>query len=54
MCKETIDRIEDAIESIAKFNFATSIDLAMSYYALRSSERAREMCGIFLPWGTCE
>ena len=38
-----VDRIEDAIDSIGKFNFATSLYLLICYYVLRLSESAWNM-----------
>jgi hypothetical protein len=46
-----IPRILDILISLDCFTYATSIDLNMSYYAMRLTPNAQKLCTIVFPWG---
>ena len=46
-----LPRIQDCLQSIGKFRYATSLDLSMGYWGMKLSVRAKELCTIVLPWG---
>jgi len=48
------ERVEDTIDSIGRFNFATTIDQPMGYYGMMVARGSRKYLTINLPWGQYE
>ena len=46
--------IQDILQSIGKFKFATSLDMSMGYWGMGLSEQSRKICIIVLQWGLYE
>ena len=45
------ERVEDTIDSIGRFNYATTIDQPMGYYGMMVAKEYRKYLTINLPWG---
>ena len=43
--------IQEIFQEIGRFNYMTTIDLNMGYYAMALTERSKDLCTIVLPWG---
>lgn len=46
-----IPLIQDILQSMTDFRWATTLDLNMGYYAMGLNAKARKLCVISLPWG---
>jgi hypothetical protein len=46
-----IPKIPDIFHGLEKFQYATTIDLNMGYYAVALDDEAKALCVISLPWG---
>lgn len=46
-----LPKINDMIQKLEGFQYATALDLNMGYYTLRLDPRSSEICTIILPWG---
>lgn len=46
-----LPKIQDMLQQMESFTFASAIDLNMGYYHLRLSPATREICAIVFPWG---
>ncbi|HEY9708671.1 MAG TPA: reverse transcriptase family protein, partial [Oculatellaceae cyanobacterium] len=46
-----IPKIQDMLQKLEGFQFASSIDLNMGYYTIRLNPNAQRICTIILPWG---
>ena len=44
-----LPRIQDILQSIGEFQFATSLDMSMGYWGMGLSERSKKLCTIVLP-----
>ena len=44
-------KIREMLLNLEGFQYATSLDLNMSYYRIRLSKQASNLCMIILPWG---
>ncbi len=49
-----IPRIQDMLQKLEGFSYASSIDLNMGYYHIALSTDASKLCTIVLPWGKYE
>eukprot|EP00978_Attheya_sp_CCMP212_P040273 scaffold217979_cov64-Attheya_sp.AAC.1 len=49
-----LPNIQDLLQKIEGFNFATSLDLNMGYYTIRLTPNASRLCTIVFPWGQYE
>ena len=47
-----LPRIQEMLTTIGNFTYATVVDLVMGYCHMRLSDKAKQYCGIVLPWGT--
>ena len=47
-----LPNIQETLTTIGNFTYATVVDLVMSYYHMKLSEKAKKLYGIVLPWGT--
>ena len=46
-----IPKIQDMLQKLEGFTYATALDLNMGYYTIRLNPDAQELCTIILPWG---
>ena len=46
-----IPKIQDMLQKLEGFRFATALDLNMGYYTIRLNPDAQRLCTIVLPWG---
>ena len=46
-----IPKIQDMLQKLEGFQFASSIDLNMGYYTIKLNPDAQKICTIILPWG---
>jgi len=46
-----IPKIQDMLQKLEGFTYATSLDLNMGYYHIRLTPEASRLCTIVLPWG---
>ena len=46
-----IPKIQDLLQKLQGFRFATSLDLNMGYFTIRLDPDAQKLCTIILPWG---
>ena len=46
-----IPKIQDLLQKLQGFQYATSLDLNMGYYTIRLDPDAQKLCTIILPWG---
>jgi hypothetical protein len=49
-----IPKIQDIMQKLGGFTYATSLDLNMGYYTIRLSPESSRLCTIVLPWGKYE
>ena len=49
-----IPRIQDLLNNLGGFTYATSLDLNMGYYTIRLTPNASKLCTIIFPFGTYE
>lgn len=49
-----IPKIQEMLQNLEGFAYATSIDLNMGYYHIELSPDAKKLCTIVLPWGKYE
>lgn len=48
---DSIPRIEDLLQRLQGFKYATAIDLSMGYYHIPLDEESQKLCTTILPWG---
>jgi Reverse transcriptase (RNA-dependent DNA polymerase) len=46
-----IPKIQDMLQKLEGFKYATALDLNMGYYTIRLNPDAQRLCTIVLPWG---
>ena len=46
-----IPKIQDMLQKLEGFKYATALDLNMGYYTIRLNPDAQKLCTIVLPWG---
>ena len=46
-----LPKINDLLQKLEGFHFATSLDLNMGYYHIELTPNASQLCTIVLPWG---
>ena len=46
-----IPKIQDMLQKLEGFKYATALDLNMGYYTIKLNPDAQELCTIVLPWG---
>ena len=46
-----LPRIQDLLQKLRKFKYATAIDLSMGYYHIPLDEHSQRLCTTVLPWG---
>ena len=46
-----IPKIQDMLQKLEGFKYATALDLNMGYYTIRLNPDAQNLCTIVLPWG---
>jgi hypothetical protein len=46
-----IPNIQDILQKIGGFTYATALDLNMGYYNIRLDPNAAALCTLILPWG---
>ena len=46
-----LPKIQDLLQKLEGFTYATSLDLNMGYYTIRLTPNAQELCTIIMPWG---
>jgi hypothetical protein len=46
-----IPKIQDVLQKLGGFTFATSLDLNMGYYTIRLTPGSSRLCTIIFPWG---
>jgi transposase InsO family protein len=46
-----IPKIQDMLQKLEGFRYATALDLNMGYYTIRLNPDAQRLCTIVLPWG---
>jgi len=46
-----LPKINDLLQQLAGFTFATAIDLSMAYYHVPLDEESQKLCSTVLPWG---
>ncbi|MFM8622685.1 MAG: RNase H-like domain-containing protein, partial [Holophagaceae bacterium] len=46
-----IPKIQDMLQKLEGFRYATALDLNMGYYTIRLNPDAQKLCTIVLPWG---
>jgi hypothetical protein len=49
-----IPKIQEMLQNLEGFAYASSIDLNMGYYHIELSPESRKLCTIVLPWGKYE
>ena len=49
-----IPKIQDMLQKLEGFNYATSLDLTMGYYHIRLTPQASSYCTVVFPWGKYE
>lgn len=49
-----IPKIQDLLQELEGFTYATSLDLNMGYYHIELTPNARRLCTIVMPWGKYE
>ena len=49
-----IPKIQDLLQQLEGFTYATAIDLNMGYYHIKLDAESRKLCTIVLPWGKYE
>ncbi len=49
-----IPKIQDMLQKLEGFQFASSLDLNMGYYHIKLTPNSRRLCTIVLPWGKYE
>ena len=47
-------KIQDLLQKLEGFTYATSLDLNMGYYHIELTPNARRLCTIIMPWGKYE
>ena len=52
VCKPyPLPKIQDLLQKLEKFKYATALDLQRGYYSIPLSPRARKLCATVFPWG---
>jgi hypothetical protein len=46
-----LPKINDVLQKLANFKYATAIDLSMGYYHIPLDEESQKLCTTILPWG---
>ena len=46
-----IPKIQDMLQKLEGFQYATSLDLNMGYYTIRLNPDAQKLCTVVVPWG---
>ena len=49
-----IPKIQDMLQKLVGFQYATALDLNMGYWTIRLDSDAQKLCTIILPWGKYE
>ena len=49
-----IPKIQDILQKLEGFHYATSLDLNMGYYHIELTPRAAKYCTVIFPWGKYE
>ena len=49
-----LPKIQDLLQKLEGFTYATSLDLNMGYYHIQLTPNARRLCTIVMPWGKYE
>jgi RNase H-like domain found in reverse transcriptase/Reverse transcriptase (RNA-dependent DNA polymerase)/Integrase zinc binding domain len=46
-----LPKIQDMLQKLEQFSYATALDLSMGYYHIPLDKEAQELCTTILPWG---
>ena len=53
-CPYPLPKIQDMLQKLEGFTWATSLDLNMGYYHILLSPYSRSLCTVVFPWGKYE
>ena len=53
-CPYPLPKIQDMLQKLEGFQWATSLDLNMGYYHIQLSPNSRRLCTVVFPWGKYE